>query len=565
MSNALNRVLDRLDAVSGKEPRWMAKCPAHADRSPSLRIAVGDDGRVLLKCHAGCETSAVVKALGLGLADLFESRADYKPDFQSKAHREEMAHARIVQRMGQIARERGEELNDEDLATLCAAVAKLSEAGELTHEQEPKSELDTWPADLADVAFYGLAGELARLIEPQTESDVAAILLQILVAFGALVGRGPHVKVEGDEHHGNLFAILVGDSSKARKGTSWGRVRAIFEQANDWPQVVTGLSTGEGVKWAVRDPIYKMEYDKKTQTSTEVLSDPGVSDKRLLVVEPEFAQVLVQAPRMGNTLSATIRSIWDTGRLQTLTKNDSVVATNAHISIIGHITDSELRFRLTSTDAGNGFANRFLYMSVRRSKPLPFGGEPIPELVIQAMVSRINSAAQKARTVGLVKMSDAAAAIWIDIYPTLSDGQSGLIGAVTARAEAQCLRLALLYALLDESAVIGDQHLLAAIAVWTRAAASAAHIFRAEGVEKVADAILVALRAAGPNGVTRTYIRDLFNKHESADRITAALEFLDRQNLAEMTKVQGERGPPTQQWRSKVPASEATTKFPLRN
>ena len=100
-------------------------------------------------------------------------------------------------------------------------------------EADESSEADSspenpWPKALPSEAYCGLIGDIVKAIEPETESDPAAVLLQVAVAFGALVGRGPHVRVEGDEHHPNLFALLVGDTSKARKGTSWGRVREIF-------------------------------------------------------------------------------------------------------------------------------------------------------------------------------------------------------------------------------------------------------------------------------------------------------------------------------------------------
>jgi hypothetical protein len=115
-----------------------------------------------------------------------------------------------------------------------------------------------WPSPLEGAAFQGLAGEIARAVAPHTEADPSAILLQVLIAFGALVGRGPHVRVEGDEHHANLFALLVGDTAKARKGTSWGRVREIFSRVPGWPEPVNGLSSGEGLKFAVRDAIVKI-------------------------------------------------------------------------------------------------------------------------------------------------------------------------------------------------------------------------------------------------------------------------------------------------------------------
>jgi len=139
-----------------------------------------------------------------------------------------------------------------------------------------------------------------------------------------MVGRGPHWRVEGVEHHGNLFVLLVGDTSKGRKGTSWGRVANVFNYIDDKAREVSGLSSGEGLKWAVRDEITSTRYNKKTNTTEEVIEDPGVSDKRLLVQEGEFAQVLRACVRTGNTLSATIRSTWDSGNLSTLTKNDTV-------------------------------------------------------------------------------------------------------------------------------------------------------------------------------------------------------------------------------------------------
>lgn len=58
---------------SGKS--WIARCPAHDDRAPSLSIGEGHDGRVLLRCHAGCAVDAILQSLGLKVADLFESHA----------------------------------------------------------------------------------------------------------------------------------------------------------------------------------------------------------------------------------------------------------------------------------------------------------------------------------------------------------------------------------------------------------------------------------------------------------------------------------------------------------
>src|SRR5262249_60837842 len=138
--------------------------------------------------------------------------------------------------------------------------------------------------------------------------------------------------------------------------------------ASDW--VLSGLSSGEGLTWAVRDPIQKRERIKERDKPAhyeEVESDPGVADKRLLIHEPESANVLKQTERQGNTLSAILRQAWDGGDLRTLTKNSPARATGAHVGLIGHITADELRRYLSSTEAANGFGNRFLWVCCRRS------------------------------------------------------------------------------------------------------------------------------------------------------------------------------------------------------
>lgn len=70
--SAAARIIDRLDRVRQTAPgRWIARCPAHEDRSPSLSIREIDD-RVLIHDHGGCATAEVLGALGLGLADLYD-------------------------------------------------------------------------------------------------------------------------------------------------------------------------------------------------------------------------------------------------------------------------------------------------------------------------------------------------------------------------------------------------------------------------------------------------------------------------------------------------------------
>lgn len=224
-----------------------------------------------------------------------------------------------------------------------------------------------------------------------------------------------------------------------------------------------------------------------------------------------------------------------------------MTATDAHIAIIAHVTIDELRAELTQTDTANGFANRFLFVYVKRSKCLPFGGEDFPESVAGDIARRLERAASTAQRIGRVTMTQAAREIWERVYPRLSEGMLGLFGAATARMEAQALRLAMLYALLDQKAQIDRAHLLAALAVCEYAQASALHVFGSSLGDPVADEILHAVRSAGQAGITRTQIRDLFKRNCSAERLGAALDLLARRNLVRR-RTQETGGRPSEVW-----------------
>jgi len=410
-----------------------------------------------------------------------------------------------------------------------------------------------WPDPPDEAAYHGLAGDVVRAIEPHTEAAPVALLAQFLVAFGNAAGRSAYFVAEADKHYSNLFVCLVGATAKGRKGSSWGHILRLFEAADpEWAQhrVQHGLSSGEGAIWAVRDPIARREAIRekgRVVDYQEVEDDPGVADKRLLVVEAEFASVLRVATREGNTLSQVLRQAWDMGTLRTLVKHSPARATGAHISVIGHITREELLRHLDTTEAANGFGNRFLWLCVRRAKALPEGGR-FHEVDVAPLVRRLREALARSRTVGEVRRDEEARAIWRAVYPSLSEGKPGLLGAMIARAEAQVMRLALIYALLDGSAAIGRPHLKAALALWDYAEASARHIFGEALGDPVADTILGALKADGGGGLTRTEIHGLFSRNVPASRIGRALAALAAADLARVRRDVETGGRPADRW-----------------
>jgi hypothetical protein len=274
-----------------------------------------------------------------------------------------------------------------------------------------------------------------------------------------------------------------------------------------------------------------------------------VTDKRLMIVTEEFAGALRVMERAGNTLSPVLRDAWGTSKLQTLTKNSPIKATDTHVSIIGHVTDDELRMVLTRIEMANGFANRFLFARVKRSKLLPHGGS-LDFATLQELGEKVADRLRQARTLGRITMTDAAAEAWEKNYPALSCDRPGLLGAVLGRAEAQVIRIALIYALLDNTEQVDLPHLGAALAVWAFCEDSAAQIWGDMIGDDVADAILAALKTAGLAGLGRTEMSNLFSRHVPSARITMVLETLQRAGKVE--RVPGPTvGHGEQRWRYK--------------
>jgi hypothetical protein len=198
-------------------------------------------------------------------------------------------------------------------------------------------------------------GQIANGVAPHTEADPAAVLVQLLSVFGCTVGTNPHVWVANAAQRALLHPLIVGRTSDGAKGTALSVVEAVRRRAlpDFAANTTSGLSSAEGLIEAVRDGD----------------EDTGVEDKRLLIKESEYRTVLTRSRRGNNTLGPVLRQAWDCDTLRTLSRSSNrLTATDAHISVIGHITPREFTSTVTGTDISGGSVNRLLICLSKRSR-----------------------------------------------------------------------------------------------------------------------------------------------------------------------------------------------------
>ncbi len=392
---------------------------------------------------------------------------------------------------------------------------------------------------LASAAYHGFVGELAETIDPYTEAPAAGIIAQSLAATGMLVGDGPNI-FAGTAQPARVNVVLAGHTSLGRKGTAASVVDGVLRRLTDsglrslWQfQCVRGLSSGEGLINAVADHHVQNEKSGKLELVRV--------EKRLFVIEPEFAKVLAHGRREGNILSHILREAFDSGHLQTLTRESPLRADGAHIVVVGHITPDELRKRLTELEMANGFANRFLWVYVESEKMLP-DAPPVPDELLDGLAQNWSEILLAAQKITRLERDDEASELWRLVYPELRTPRSGLRGAILARAETIVTRLALLYALLDKSQIIRRVHLEAALAVWQYSVESVRLLFPDKTGDSVADR-LHELMENGPMTKTDMY------KHiaEPADVLDAALAGLEAAGrVRKSPRTQKGRGRPSE-------------------
>ena len=322
-----------------------------------------------------------------------------------------------------------------------------------------------FPDPMRPEAFHGIAGTIVRLMAEHCESSLESLLLQFLVSAGNLIGRSVYVYAGGPWLFPNEFTICVGETARGRKGTAWRMNDHLFEFiAADWIRDCTDndVQTGEGIVHKIRDAVWGFEKRRgrpkkmlDDEPPEKVIQDPGVSDKRLLIVEEEFSHVLKMARRQGNTLTENYRKVWDSPRtLRTSNKNSPLVATDPHVSLIGHTNRDDLLATLLDVELSNGFANRILWCASKRRALMPdaeyLDWAKHPKLIENLKIVFRQYFANTCEPTRF-RRSSAANELWKQLYQKLNDQKHvSFIDGVLVRDTSHLLKLALIYAVLDQ-------------------------------------------------------------------------------------------------------------------
>lgn len=383
--------------------------------------------------------------------------------------------------------------------------------------------------------LYGLIGEVARAGSDGTETNAYAIAANFMAYLSCAVGRGVYLPIGNTRHHARLFCLHIGRSGRGRKGDAVSLVLRIDEALRTMddafaPQVHRGgLSTREGLAALI--------HDGYRQGRQEV---PAIEDKRLWVVESEFANVLHQGRRDGNTLSSALRDCWDGVDLKPATKSNRVFASNPHVCLSGAISPSELTGLMNARELTNGFANRFLMIWAERTRMLPFPKETplatVERLALETLEVLTFVRADRHGDRNPLRMDLSPQAQWR--YGQLYRGElnddpgDGVIGSLLERRAPMLLRLAMLMALTDLQTRIDAQHIDAAMAWVRHATASIRFVFVSAADEaklaqvlELSNRMLAFLRERGQ--ATRSQISsECFRGKVPKKLIDASLEHL---------------------------------------
>jgi hypothetical protein len=302
-------------------------------------------------------------------------------------------------------------------------------------------------------ALHGVLGYIAEVGSANSEAVPAALAMNCMARFCALLGREPFIEIGDEVRSLRPFVLIIGPTAYGRKGTSTALPDKIFNEVgmltNQRVDKITSMSSGEGVINMVKDD-----------------EDEMVVDQRVYFEISEFAGVLTQIKRESNILASTLRDAWDGRVLHVANKNSPIRSSHNHIVITTHITKEELLKDLSKTHLVNGFLNRFYLMYSIREKVVD-RPQPVNHSVVNSIAVYIAKALEiaGARCKQPIMLNEEAMARWIEIRHELEGRFRGQhVAPLMVRASAYLWMFAGAIALINHKEVVEAVHLDAALA-----------------------------------------------------------------------------------------------------
>ena len=352
--------------------------------------------------------------------------------------------------------------------------------------------IQPFPEDPDPGAFAGLAGEAIESLEGLTSASRVGMLCSLLSAWGGLFGT--RTTFHG-EQPSVLFTVLVGETGRARKGTTTSAVWTALSHAMTSGFMSVPISAN---RW---DGLASGEALVRTLSEAKG-SDPG-KPVFGLIVEEEFERLLRRmrsSEGYQSTLDVYLRQAFDARMIQHLTAAKSVrVQPPYGVSILGNVTRETLRQNVSPDMARSGFANRFLWIPIQERDVAISGAAAwhFPE--------GIQNALREAR---IAWAGGAHIAIADDALDLLNDYAHhlrelvGLAGAMGARLHVIAARVALIHAAIDRSDVVHRGFVERAIALTEYARSGMTWAFRDDVGDEDANTLFAAVLGRFVDGLS---------------------------------------------------------------
>jgi hypothetical protein len=339
--------------------------------------------------------------------------------------------------------------------------------------------------ELKPVAFYGIMKDIVACAIKDTEATPAAVGLNILTQFAGRFGRLGKLCIGDDTRICRYYALVIGLSSKGRKGVSSAFPHMLFDRVDELlprapgllncpgltrPHLSCTVTSGEGIINMLRDA------SRELNTKGEPLH-PAVPDKRLIIDLSEFAVLLTMAARNGNTCSSILRDAFDGRPLHTMGRMDPLAVQKPHICLIGSITPIELMAKLSEVEMANGLMNRFVCGYSMKEKTIAFPNPTEPETIDTLAIRMLQNVANLTQgqpftcdtePLFAVDFSLEAVPVWRIYYEEMGNYEyaSVICDKLCSRMELHTWMTAALLAMMNGERQISRDCLFAALA-WT--------------------------------------------------------------------------------------------------